>query len=379
MKKLLKNLLIVGALSMGVLAFFAPVAGAAAPKFYYAGWIPFWNKTPGVRDITDNLDSKLNEISPFSYEVRYDGSLVDKLKINEGFWPNWLSAVHDLKIKIIPTVAWFDGAGIHRLLASGKSRRAQEDAIAALARLPNFDGVDIDYEAKESETKDYFSLFIKGLYLRLHPFKKTLSCTVEARTPVSSAHKPPYPKIERANDYEVLNKYCDEVRVMAYDQGFIDLKLNEQKGSDGKLYAPVADPDWVKKVIAETNKGIKLNKIMLGIPTYGYEYEITATSTMASTTKYIYKRVRSVTYKDAADLALSLSIQPQRNSAGELSFTYATSSAFAAGRSATRLVWFSDAQAIEDKIKLAKKLKLRGVVFFKLDGEADPAIWDKLK
>lgn len=351
---------------------------ASAPKFYYAGWIPFWNKTYGVRDITDNLDSSLNEISPFSYEVKYNGALVDKLKINEGFWPNWLSAIHDLRIKIVPTVAWFDGDAIHNLLSNGKKRRAQEDAIAALTKNSNFDGIDIDYEAKKSETKEYFSLFIQGLAIRLHPKNKILSCTVEARTPAESLYyKITQPKIERANDYNVLDKYCDEVRVMAYDQAFVDRRLNEEKGSNGQLYAPVADPKWVEKVILETNKGIKRSKMVLGIPTYGYEYEI---NTVGATTTY--KRVRSVTYKDAADLANSLGITPQRNSAGELSFTYATSSAFSSANppeNAVRFVSFSDAQAAADKIKLAKKYKLRGVVFFKLDGEADPAIWDIMK
>ncbi len=351
-------------------------AFAATPaKFYYGGWIPYWNKTPGIQDITNHLESKLNEISPFSYEVKYDGTIVDKLKISQGFWPNWLSAIHDLKIKITPTIAWFDGDGIHNLLSNKKKRIAQEDAIAALANLPNFDGVDIDYEGKKAETKNYFSLFIQGLATRLHTKKKTLSCTIEPRTPLASLYRiMPTSTVERANDYNVLNTYCDEVRIMAYDQGFIDYKLNDKKAINGNFYAPVADPEWVKKVIGEATPYIKKNKIMLGIPTYGYEYEVAATTTASSTLQYIYKRIKSVTFEDAANLATSLEINPQRNSAGELSFTY-----YASTTNSTNLVWFSDAEAIADKIKIAKDLKLRGIILFKLDGEADPAVWDKMK
>jgi spore germination protein YaaH len=43
-----------------------------------------------------------------------------------------------------------------------------------------------------------------------------------------------------------------------------------------------------------------------------------------------------------------------------------------------RIVWWSDAGAIGDKIRLAKELGVRGIALFKLDGGEDPALWDIL-
>ena len=41
-----------------------------------------------------------------------------------------------------------------------------------------------------------------------------------------------------------------------------------------------------------------------------------------------------------------------------------------------RIVTYQDAQAVQDKVKLADQLGFRGVVLFKIDGEEDEDIWD---
>lgn len=381
---------------LAIIVFTTPLfAIAAGSGLHYAGWIPFWKKQSGALDIALNL-YKLHEVSPFSYEVGSGGALKDVLKIHEGLWPGWLAAVRDARIKIIPTIAWFNGDGIHNLLSKTKPRQAHEDLIAKLVKDERFDGIDIDYESKKAETNPYFSLFIKGLALRLHPRNKILSCTIESRTPASSLRQNIKREPGYANDYPTLNKYCDEVRIMAYDQGVIDAKLDATKGN-GNFYAPVADPDWAEKVVKEAVKTISRKKIMLGVPTYGYEYQVSWDGGLTT-----YRRLRSVNFFTAMNLADALNISPSRTSAGELGFTYTTStfrevsaalrfdvsstlpvglpsSTANSTTSVARFVSFSDAESANQKIQLAKKYGLRGVAFFKLDGEFDPLLWEKMK
>ena len=394
MRKILKFILIL----ILVASFLFPTFNslAATNKFYYAGWLPFWKKQAGAQNISLSLE-KFQEISPFSYEVASNGKLKDTLQITQGFWPNWLNALRDMKIKIVPTIAWFDGPAIHALLSNTKTRIAHEDAIAKLVKDQKFDGIDIDYEAKLAETNPYFATFIYGLALRLHPLGKTLSCTIEPRMPVSSRYTQTGTPddTQYANDYATLNKYCDEIRIMTYDQGLIDIKLDAQK-ANGELYAPLADPAWVEKVLKEAMKTISPKKIMLGIPTYGYEYEVTWENGITT-----YRRLRSHTFFQAVIRSATVGVIPGRNSAGELSFSYSTST-FVEGVSksltwyvsstkpsaitsvgtstpVTRFVSFSDSQSAKQKIDLAKKLGLRGVVFFKWDGEQDPTLWQMMK
>jgi len=371
---------------------------SAAAPLKYGVWLPFWKAQDGAQDVSLNLN-KLDEVSPFSYEIGAGGKIIDDANINNGSWSGWFSAARELGVKIIPTIAWFNTTPMYNLISNTKARQAHEDAIAALAKKQSFDGIDIDYENKTVKIKPYFALFVQGLSTRLHAMKKTLTCTVEPRSPATDIWaKPPSP-LPYSDDYTALNKYCDEIRLMAYDQGTIDLVLDAQKGSS-TLYAPVADPDWVARVLQNMKGTVDPKKVMLGIPTYGYEFQVSWANGVTT-----YERVRSFTFQEAMDRADLVGIAPTRNNADELSYSYQTSTYVSAipatltsyvsstkpqelairatplpaNATNTMFVSFSDAQSALDKINLAKKYGLRGVIFFKADGELDPAIWNDLQ
>ena len=397
-----KHIVVSGLLSAAILAagfgFSTPLAANAAAAttktvikapFYYGVWLPYWQGQNGAQNVAQNLD-QLDEVSPFSYTIGSGGTLIDDLNIGNGSWTPWFSAVRELGIKILPTVAWFNGTGIYNMLSSTKSRQAEENRIAALVKSQNFNGIDIDFESMTEGTRPYYSLFIEGLAQRLHPQGKMLTCTVEARTPPAELYQTIPDNIIYPENYTVLNQYCDEVRVMAYDQDTIDLTLDSQKGN-GQIYSPVADPAWVASVLKETLQYINPRKVMLGVPTYGYEYEVSWNSGITT-----YARVRAFDYLDAMDRADSLGIQPTRNSADELSFSYASSTYIQEPPILVTTVWsaqpsllttpnpsatttfyvsFPDSQSILDEINLAKSDNLRGIMLFKADGDIDPLTW----
>ncbi len=355
-----KKIYLVGLLL--ILGLGSPPSHLAQAAVTYGAWVPYWKKTAGVAEIIAHLD-QLKEISPFSFEVKNDGSLTDPLKLASEPWPGLFSAAKQKKIKIIPTIYWGDGKAIHATLSVPAKRAIHIAAILAAVETNQVDGIDIDYENKIAASRIYFSRFIKELSTALHAKSKTLSCTIEPRTPPDSRYLEVPAFIEYVNDYAVLGEYCDQVRIVAYDQTTIDIKLNQAK-RQGSFYAPIADLDWVKKVVRLTAGTISRKKLVVGVANYGYEFRVIDKGSF-----YDYDRLRSVSYTQAITLARQVGATSTRNNAGELSFTYQKNGE-------TRLVWFSDAVAIAQKVAFAKTYGLRGVILFRPDGEDDPSLWN---
>jgi spore germination protein len=362
-------------------------ASAAALVFERAIWIPYWRKTEGASTTLANLNT-LTQISPFAYELQADGSIKNALKANEEPWTTLLAEARKKKIKIYPSILSYPQTAteqydVYLLMAQKVKRKAHIADIVALVKKNKYDGIDIDYENKIAEIRPYFSVFLTDLAKALHKEGKKLICTVEARTPPESkfatTSKEILSRIEYSNDYKTIGAVCDQVRIMAYDQGGDDLHLVNQNTANGNAYKPVADIEWVKKVITLAMWDIPAKKLVLGVPTYGYKYEILPAT---ATSPQRYSRIGSMNWNYADELVRSLTMMPTRNSAGELSFTYATTTGVNGedlGGLKQYLVWYSDAGAIADKIRIAKLYKLGGVAVFKVDGGNDPNLWNVLK
>lgn len=381
-------------------ALFGGAGTSPGRAFEISGWIPYWRSATGTADTFPHL-SQLTSVMPFGYTMKSNGTLADTAKLTEEPWVSFIAEARQKGVKVVPSVMWGHGETIHKILSNTQTRIALEDEIAAVVKANNFDGIDIDFEAKKHETVDYFSTFLRGLNMRLGD--KLLYCTVEARMPLDERYLPgetiPPDAQDYANDYVEMNKYCDRVEIMAYDQGTVARRLNKARFAP---YAPVSDPGWAENLVRLASKDISKNKLILGIPTYGYEY--TVTPQPDGTNKY--KRLHAFNPKYALDIAAKLGIAPQRTSAGELGFTYdpallnpepaadttivqqqgASTTTVAENAPATSnvqkpfnyMTW-SDAQAIADKVALARRLGMRGVAVFKFDGGQDPAMWDVLK
>lgn len=354
-----------------VITFLPVTAFAATTKvapFAYSGWVAYWDKASST-ELAGAHINQLDSVSPFSYTVEADGTIIDSMYLLKEPWTNLYAKAltSKKKTKIIPTIAWHKGSEIHATLSDSEKRANHVGSILRLVERNKLSGIEIDYETKLLETKDGWNAFLTELSAGLHKNKKTLICDIEARTPpedrfASATRTPQY-----VNDYTVIGKQCDEVRLMTYDQRDDDRTLNKSRG-ETSYYAPVADTAWIEKVVKLAAKEIPKSKIMVGIPTYGNVFKISFDKDGTQ----VIQHMRAITYKDALVLASEKGIYPARGSTGERTFHYTKDGA-------EYTVSFQDQEAIRLKIALAKKLGVKGVAIFKIDEKSDQDFWKHVK
>lgn len=373
-----------------------PAYASHEVKDQVAAWLPWFQFEEGIESARDHLD-ELDTLYLFVYEIDANGEIIEKIDLENDEYEDLLDEARDEGVALIPTMAWFDGDAIHEVLGDDDKREELIEDIEDLVDDNDFDGVDIDFEQKKAETYDHFADFLEELEDELG--RDDLVCSIEARTPPESLYRDVPEDIEYANDYDAINRYCDIVQIMAYDQQRADILLNDERR--GVPYSPVADRDWVEKVIELALEDIDEDKIMLGVPTYGRAWDIT----VAPMWYRDYTRVASLNQPRILELSEKYDSPIGRTEAGEGVITYfpedsvftilnqlptpsGTPKGFEAAAKAllfstatemevpVRFVTWSDADSIEDKLELADDYDLRGISIFKVDGEEDPAIWD---
>ncbi|MEK7638677.1 MAG: glycosyl hydrolase family 18 protein [Patescibacteria group bacterium] len=362
-----------------------------------AAWVPWFAEESGAKSALKHID-ELDILYPFVYEVSTDADIVNKVDLRDRHWRRLLNEARDEDVKVIPTISWFDGDAIHEVLHDDEKRDDHIRDIVRLVKNNDFDGINIDYESRLAETIDDYSLFLEELADAL-PRKTVLTCTVEARTPPESLWRDVPKRIEYSNDYRAINRHCDWIEIMAYDQQRADLKLNDER--KGVPYMPVADVEWVEKVLDLALEDFDNDKVMLGVPTYGRAWDIT----VAKEWYRDYTPVATLNHEDVLNIVQKYGVPIGRTAGGEAVVSYfpedsvwkifnqlptptGTPLGYEAAAKAllvatvaeielpVRFVTWSDAAAIADKVELVDKYNLRGTAIFKIDGEEDEELWD---
>ncbi|MCX8130563.1 MAG: LysM peptidoglycan-binding domain-containing protein [Clostridia bacterium] len=336
--------------------------GVTYPYTVYPGSvirIPKLDKNYGFMEVNayiepstaENEASSVNEtgsfltyLSPFSYQVREDGSLTS---INDTVIIRTGRQYRNAPLLVITNFREgnFDSDLAHTILSNNEIQQNLINNVLSTMRNKGYYGLNIDFERIPVADRELYNNFLTKVVDALHRQNYVVSTALAPKT--SGAQTGAW---YGAHDYPAHGRIVDFVILMTYEWGW----------SGGPPYA-VAPIDLVRQVLDYAVSVIPRNKIFMGVPLYGYNW----------TLPYVQggKWARRISPVEAVNLAaennssILYSIQTQSPH-----FNYTDENGV------RHEVWFEDARSIQEKFRTASEYGLRGVSYWVL-GEEFPQNW----
>lgn len=286
--------------------------------------------------VLDEVGEHLTYVTIFSYELNRDGSLTP---INDQPIINTAYANQVVPLMVITNIE--DGAFstelVTEVLASEELQERLLDEAIAIMEERGYLGLDFDLEYLGAENRERYNQLMRKARERLEPRGYFLSSALA-------------PKVEpgmvgvlyEGHDYAAHGEIADFVFLMTYEWGWT--------GGPPMAVAPL---DQVRRVIEYAASLMPNDKIMMGIPLYGYDWTLPFEPGVT--------RARAIDHQEAIRLAATYNAEIQYDPVAQSPFfTYFDEE----GRQ--HEVWFEDARSIQAKFDLVKEFGLRGFYYWVL-------------
>jgi len=278
----------------------------------------------------------LTYLSIFSYQVRPDGSLIT---INDTALIQAARAANVAPMMVITNIE--EGGSFSSDLADTilNNQAVQNNLlnnVVATLESKNYFGLDIDFEYIYPRDREAYNAFLRKVAALIKPMGYTLTTAVAPKT---SATQPGL--LYEAHDYPVHGEVADHVIIMTYEWGY--------------TYGPaqaVAPLNQVQRVIEYAVTAIPSQKILMGIPNYGYDWTLPFVRGSAAR---VLSNVQAV--EQAARVGADISFDTTAQSPH---YFY-----YSAGR--RHEVWFEDARSIRAKLLLVAQYNLGGISYWTIN------------
>ena len=283
----------------------------------------------------------LSRLTPFTYGITRAGALLPL----DDEWMLSLAQEHAVGALLHLSTVTEEGA-----FSNGRSGLVLRDATLCrqlIAQVVDtvlnrgYVGVDVDFEYLPGDEREPYAAFIAQLRSALSPYGRSVTVALAPKTGADQKGL-----LYEGHDYGLLGAAADDVFLMTYEWGY--------------TYGPpmaVAPLPQVRGVLDYALTEIPAEKILLGVPLYGYDWPLPFRQ--GST------RARSLSCEQAVALARQTGAEIQYDETAQAPrFTYRAEDGTA------HEVWFEDAQSLQQKLLLALGQKLRGVGYWNLDRPA---------
>ncbi len=279
----------------------------------------------------------LTYLSIFSYEVKPDGSLIpidDQPLIDAA---RQMRVAPMMVISNIEEGEGFSSDLAHTILTDQEVQQTLLNNVVNLLKSKNYYGLDIDFEYIYPADREAYTRFLETVTQRLHPLGYIV---VTAVAPKVSGDQPGL--LYEAHDYAVHGRLADHVIIMTYEWGY--------------TYGPpmaVAPADQVERVIQYATTVIPSEKILMGMPNYGYDWTLPYKEGTAA---------RSVSFRQARELAQSEGATIEFDEKSQAPYFNYTDDA-----GVEHVVWFDNEQSIRARLELVEEYDLGGVSYWTIN------------
>jgi len=310
---------------------------ANTAKIGYSAWIPGWDETRSLTSINGEAGTKLDQVLPVWYQLDPKGAVLEITSSNKDLVTG---TAHQKNIKVTPTlvnsdVKGFDAESVAKMLNGNQGKTIE--LLVTLAKNKKYDGWDLDLEEVSKDDKDTYTTFVNKLSESLHKNGLTLSVTVHAQEGGDTWSG------VLGQDLEGLGKYADQVRIMAYD-------FHSPNSNPGPI-TPIID---LEKTITYTKSKVDPDKIVIGLPTYGYDW-----ASDGSAISYQYQETQALISFKKAKTGRDID-------SGEIKATYDS-----------HQIWYLDATSLAKLIGITTAHGINKICFWHLGGE-DVELWTKI-
>lgn len=287
----------------------------------------------------------LTYLAPFSYHAQRDGTITP---LNITGIPEIASENGAVLMMVISNIenGQFSGELGQDILESVAVQNLLLDNILAEAkRVGVFTDIHFDFEYLPASMKDAYTAFLVRAVQKLRPEGYLISSALAPKTSAGQLGQ-----WYAAHDYKAQGAVVDFVVIMTYEWGY--------SAGPPMAVSPIGP---VEQVLQYALTEIPSNKIMMGQNLYGYDW----------TLPYVPggQFARAISPQFAIGLAKQYNVSIQYDYKAQAPFFNYTDTA---GRQ--HVVWFEDARSIQAKFDLLKRLKLRGISYWKL-GLPFPQNW----
>lgn len=289
-------------------------------------------------ELVDEAGEKLTYLAIFTYAVNRDGSLTP---VNDQ--PAITAALKDRAVPVMVLANFEEGTFSTELATAVLTNEAVQDRVIAEAlQVMDSKGyrvLDIDFEYLGRENRERYNNFLRKAAGRVRARGYLISA---ALAPKLSANQ--VGVLYEGHDYAAVGRIVDFIFFMTYEWGW--------SGGPPMAVAPI---NQVRRVMEYAVSVVPRDKIMMGIPHYGYDW----------TLPYVRGGTwaRSITPRQATELAVRYGVNISYDQTAQSPFFYYTDEQ---GRN--HVVWFEDARSIQAKFDLVKELGIRGFFYWVLRG-----------